>query len=65
MYCKFEQRADGSLDQCESVTLTRDVPFAIAWLVRPFVTGIPRDAMTFTLGRVRAALTQPAGPATR
>jgi hypothetical protein len=47
------------------VTLTRDVPFAIAWLVRPFVTGIPRDAMTFTLGRVRAALTQPAGPTTR
>ncbi len=58
MYCKFEQRAEDSLDQCESVTLTRDVPFAIAWLVRPFVTGIPRDAMSFTLGRVRAALIQ-------
>jgi hypothetical protein len=65
MYCKFEQRAEGSLDQCESVTLTRDVPFAIAWLVRPFVTGIPRDAMTFTLGRVRAALTPPPGPSGR
>jgi hypothetical protein len=61
MYCKFEQRADGSLDQCEAVTLTRDVPFAIAWLVRPFITGIPRDEMTFTLGRVRAALVRQAG----
>jgi hypothetical protein len=65
MYCKFEQRAEGSLDQCESVTLTRDVPFAIAWLVRPFVTGIPRDAMTFTLGRVRAALASQSGTPAR
>lgn len=56
MYCAFEAREGGSLEQCESVTLTRTVPFAVSWLVRPFVTGIPRDTIEFTLGRVRAGL---------
>jgi hypothetical protein len=58
MYCGFEQRPEGSIEQCESVTLTRTIPFAVGWLVRPFVTGIPRDTIEFTLGRVRAALAQ-------
>lgn len=56
MYCAFEARDGGSLEQCESVTLTRPIPFGIGWLVRPFVTGIPRDTISFTLGQVRAAL---------
>jgi hypothetical protein len=56
MYCAFDERAEGSLEQCESVTLTRDVPFAVSWLVKPFVTGIPRDTIAFTLGQVRAGL---------
>jgi hypothetical protein len=56
MYCAFEARDGGSLEQCESVTLTRPVPVALGWLVRPFVTGIPRDTIEFTLGRVRASL---------
>jgi hypothetical protein len=56
MYCAFEERPDGSIEQCESITLTRPIPFALGWLVRPFVTGIPRDTIAFTLGQVRGAL---------
>lgn len=56
MYCAFEERSGGSLEQCESVSLTRPIPFALGWLVRPFVTGIPRDTIEFTLGQVRRAL---------
>jgi hypothetical protein len=56
IYCVFEEREEGSLEQCESVTLTRPIPFALGWIVRPFVTGIPRDTIEFTLGRVRAGL---------
>ena len=36
------------------------VPFALGWLVRPFVTGIPRDTIAFTLGQVRGALVKSA-----
>lgn len=56
MYCGFETRPEGSVEQCESVTLTRGIPFGVGWIVRPFVTGIPRDTIAFTLGQVRTAL---------
>ncbi len=56
MYCAFEAHPDGSLEQCESITLTRPVPFLVGWLVKPLLMGIPRDTLAFTLERVRAGL---------
>jgi hypothetical protein len=59
-YWRFQQR-DGGVDvQCESITLTRGIPTGFGWLVRPFVTSIPRESLTFTLSRTRAALRAPA-----
>lgn len=56
MACAIDARADGVFEQCESITLTRDVPFGVGWIVKPFVTGIPRETIAFTLGQVRASL---------
>jgi len=56
MYCIFEERPEGSLEQCESVSLSRGLPFGLAWVIRPFVTSVPREALALTLGRVRAGL---------
>ena len=53
-YCSFEQRAEGVYEQCESVSLTRQIPWAVRLVVRPFVTGVPRDTLEQTLGAVRA-----------
>jgi hypothetical protein len=53
-YCWFDQRAEGVYEQCESVSLTRDIPFGLGFIIRPFVTGIPRETLEFTLGKVRA-----------
>jgi hypothetical protein len=53
-YCSFEAVADGTIEQCESVSLTRAIPFGLGWFVRPFVSGIPRETLAFTLGRVRS-----------
>jgi hypothetical protein len=36
--------------------LTRDVPFALAWIVRPIVTQMPKESLTFTLAKAREAL---------
>jgi hypothetical protein len=55
-YCWFEARAEGTYEQCESVSLTRDTPFGLGWLINPFITGIPRETLEFTLGRVRDGL---------
>lgn len=55
-YCSFEERPEGTYEQCESASLTRGIPWAVAWIVKPFVSGIPRESLEFTLGGVRSAL---------
>ncbi len=55
-YWRFLERDGGTYIQCESLTLTRDVPFALAWIIRPIVTQMPKESLTFTLGKLRAAL---------
>jgi hypothetical protein len=56
-YWRFLARDGGVFIQCESITLTRDIPTGLGWVVRPFVTSIPRETLTFTLETTRHALT--------
>jgi len=53
---RFEERDGGVYVECESVSLTRDIPFGLAWLIKPFITGIPRESLENTLGSTRSAL---------
>lgn len=55
-YWRFVQRPEGVYVQCESITLTRGIPFGLGWLVGPFVTSIPRETLAFTLETTRKAL---------
>jgi hypothetical protein len=55
-YWRFLERDGGVYIQSESVTLTRGIPTGLGWVVRPFVTSIPRDTLTFTLETTRTAL---------
>ena len=55
-YWRFLERDGGTYIQCESLTLSRDVPFALAWIIRPFVTQVPKESLTFTLEKARAEL---------
>ncbi|HEY7057846.1 MAG TPA: hypothetical protein VH458_15025 [Vicinamibacterales bacterium] len=55
-YWRYLERDGGTYIQCESITLSRDVPFGLGWLIKPFVTEVPRDSLNFMLGRVRGAL---------
>jgi hypothetical protein len=75
-YWRFLSRDGGTYIQCESITLSRSIPILLRWIVAPFVTGIPRDSLTFTLEGTRKALLDArgasappparlAGPATR
>lgn len=60
-YCDIDSRGADAYVQCETVSLSRDVPFALGWLIRPFVTGIPRESLEFTLKAMRTALTRSRG----
>ncbi len=53
---RFEERDGGVYAECESVSLTRDIPFGLAWLIKPFVTGIPKESLQNTLGSTRTAV---------
>ncbi len=55
-YWQFQQADGGTYVQLEAISLTRDVPPGLGWIVSPFVTTIPRDSLLFTLGRTRDAL---------
>jgi hypothetical protein len=55
-YWRFLERDGGVYVQCESVTLSRGIPFGLAWVVGPFVTSIPRESLTFTLETTRTVL---------
>ncbi len=53
---RFEERDGGVYVECESVSLTRDIPTGLGWLIRPFITGIPKESLQMTLGSTRSAL---------
>jgi hypothetical protein len=55
-YWRFLERDGGVYVQCESITLSRDIPFGLHWIVGPFVTSIPRESLTFTLETARRVL---------
>lgn len=55
-YWRFVERDNGVYIQCESVTLTRGIPFGLGWVVGPFVTSVPRESLEFTLGTTRKAV---------
>ena len=57
-YCSFEAQPDGTIMQCESISLSRGIPPFIGLFVKPFITGVPKESMTFTLEAARRNLTE-------
>ena len=58
-YCSFEQRESDTYMQCESVSLSRGIPFMLGALIKRFMTGMPRETLTFALEAARRHLTGP------
>jgi hypothetical protein len=55
-YWRFEEKDVGVYVECESISLTRDIPTGLGWLIEPFVTSIPKESLEMTMGSTRAAL---------
>jgi len=58
-YCSFEQRESDTYMQCESVSLSRGIPFMLGALIKRFMTAMPRETLTFALEAARRHLTGP------
>ena len=55
-YWSFTRVRGGLQIECEAVSLTRDVPVGLGWLVTPVIADLPREALEFTLRATRNAL---------
>jgi hypothetical protein len=55
-YWRFVQESDGAIVQCEAISLTRNIPTGLGWLVGSFVREIPRESLELTLGATRDAV---------
>jgi hypothetical protein len=53
---RMEEGDGGVYVQSEVASLTRDIPTGLGWIIRPFVTGIPKETLTFTLEATRKAV---------
>ena len=57
-YWRFAERDGGTYVQLEAISLTRDIPVGLGWLIGPFVESIPKESLEFTLTRTRTELLQ-------
>lgn len=53
---RMQERDGGVYVQNEAVTLTRDIPAGLGWLIEPFITKIPKETLEFTLQATRSAV---------
>jgi hypothetical protein len=55
-YWILEQVEDGVLLGCTSVSLSRQIPWGLGWMIRPFVESTPRETLEEMLQATRVAL---------
>jgi hypothetical protein len=53
---RLQERDGGVYVQNQVVTLTRDIPTGLAWLIEPYITNIPKETLEFTLQATRRAV---------
>jgi alkylation response protein AidB-like acyl-CoA dehydrogenase len=58
-YWRFEERGNDVLMECRAISLTRDVPRGLGWMLEPIIQNFPRESLVNTLEATRRAL--PAG----
>lgn len=60
-YWRFEEKDGGTYVESQSISLTRDIPTGLGWMIGSFVNSVPRESLTFTLESLRAAVLRRVG----
>lgn len=55
-YWQFEERDGGVYVECRAISLSRDVPFGLGWVVDPIIRKLPKESLVHTLSATRDAL---------
>src|SRR5690349_1090298 len=57
-YWSLEATNGGVLAECRTLSLSRDIPLTVAWVIKPFVQSLPRESLTSILQQTRMAATK-------
>jgi len=57
-YWRFVETADGVTVECESISLSRDIPFGFGWILGGVVDGIARESVEQALGSIKKGVKQ-------
>ncbi len=52
-YWRFQQADGGVYVECESLSLSRGIPFGVGWMLRGLVNSVPRESLESTLTSLR------------
>jgi len=66
-YWKFEEKSDAAGDrrasaangvyiECRAISLTRDIPYGLGWIIEPIIRSLPQESLVHTLECTRKAL---------
>ena len=55
-YWRFEAADGGVYARCEAISLSRDVPAGLGWMLKGFLESFPKESMVNTLRGTRAAV---------
>jgi hypothetical protein len=55
-YWKFDEKNGGVTVECRAISLTRDIPMGLGWIIDPIVRNLPQESLIHTLDATRRAL---------
>jgi hypothetical protein len=55
-YWRFEEADGGVYAECRAISLSRDIPLALGWMIKGFVAKFPKESMRNTLAGTKAAV---------
>ena len=55
-YWRFEEREGDVYVECRAISLTRDVPLGLGWIIEPIIQELPKESLVNTLEATRKAL---------
>jgi hypothetical protein len=56
-YWRFMEEEGGVVIECRAISLSRDVPYGLGWIIEPIIKNLPKESLVNTLKATRQALT--------
>jgi len=61
-FWSLQASGSGVLAECRTISLSRNVPNGMGWIIKPFIQNVPRESLTSTLQNTRRSILSPTLP---